>query len=54
MRIAIDAMGGDNAPQASVEGAVLYDQETRSKHKLVLMGDQNLIEASKWEILPLR
>jgi len=39
MRIAIDAMGGDNAPQATVEGAYLYQKETRSRNELVLVGD---------------
>ncbi len=45
MRIAIDAMGGDLAPQAPVEGALLYDKETRGKHQLVLLGDKEKIEA---------
>ncbi|MEJ2635893.1 MAG: phosphate acyltransferase PlsX [Calditrichia bacterium] len=44
MRIAIDAMGGDYAPQAPVEGALLYDKETRGKHQLILLGDQEAIE----------
>lgn len=44
MQIAIDAMGGDYAPQAPVEGALLYDKETRGKHKLVLLGEQEIIE----------
>ena len=44
MRIAIDAMGGDKAPKAPVEGAVLYDKETRGKHELILFGNQELIE----------
>jgi glycerol-3-phosphate acyltransferase PlsX len=44
MRVAIDAMGGDLAPQATVEGALLYDKETVGKHKLVLFGDNDVIE----------
>jgi glycerol-3-phosphate acyltransferase PlsX len=44
MRVAIDAMGGDLAPQSTVEGALLYDKETSGKHKLVLLGDRNIIE----------
>src|SRR5690349_13626262 len=43
MRIAVDAMGGDNAPQEIVAGAVLaaraYDV------KITLVGDQTLIRA---------
>ncbi len=44
MRIAIDAMGGDYAPRATVEGAILYDKETRGKYHLLLLGDQSLLE----------
>lgn len=44
MRIAIDAMGGDNAPQAAVEGALLFSKESRGKHSLVLLGDRSRIE----------
>ncbi|MFZ0389422.1 MAG: phosphate acyltransferase PlsX [Calditrichia bacterium] len=44
MRIAIDAMGGDNAPQAPVEGALLYAKKTNNAHQLVLLGDKNKID----------
>jgi glycerol-3-phosphate acyltransferase PlsX len=44
MRIAIDAMGGDHAPRATVEGAVLYAKETKGKHQLLLLGDQLIIQ----------
>ncbi len=44
MRIAIDAMGGDNAPKAPVEGALLFDKETGGKHQLILLGDRALLE----------
>jgi glycerol-3-phosphate acyltransferase PlsX len=44
MRIAIDAMGGDFAPQAIVEGAYLYQKETNVSHEIVLIGNQILIE----------
>ncbi len=44
MRIAIDAMGGDNAPQAIVEGAYLYQKETRLRDDLFLVGDVNQLE----------
>ena len=45
MRIALDAMGGDNAPQATVEGAYLYQKETQSKNKIILVGDEQKILA---------
>ena len=41
MRIALDAMGGDFAPQATVEGAYLYQKETKSQNDIVLIGDEN-------------
>jgi glycerol-3-phosphate acyltransferase PlsX len=37
-------MGGDLAPRSTVEGAILYDKDTRGKHKLILVGDQETIE----------
>ena len=45
MRIALDAMGGDNAPQATVEGAYLYQKETQNRNSLVLVGNEELIKA---------
>jgi glycerol-3-phosphate acyltransferase PlsX len=44
MRIAIDAMGGDNAPQAIVEGAVMAAKEWKDI-EIVLVGDSVQIEA---------
>ena len=44
MRIALDAMGGDFAPQATVEGAYLYQKETKRKNEVVLVGDEKQIE----------
>lgn len=44
MRVAIDAMGGDYAPRATVEGAILYARETVGKHQLLLFGDQPTLE----------
>lgn len=43
MRIAVDAMGGDNAPQAIVEG-VLIAQKEFSDLEFNLYGDENLIK----------
>jgi glycerol-3-phosphate acyltransferase PlsX len=45
MRIALDAMGGDFAPQATVEGAYLYQKETRKRNELILVGDEQEIRA---------
>ena len=45
MRIALDVMGGDLGPQATVEGAYLYVKESRHKDHIVLVGDQSVIKA---------
>ena len=42
MRIALDAMGGDFAPQATVEGAVLAAREL--KLRIVLVGDRTVVQ----------
>ena len=42
MRILLDAMGGDNAPKATIEGALEYAKETTSK--IVLVGKKEVIE----------
>ncbi|MDR2708543.1 MAG: phosphate acyltransferase PlsX [Elusimicrobiota bacterium] len=49
MKIALDVMGGDNAPQATVEGAILASKETNAE--LILVGDENQIldEMSKFK-----
>jgi glycerol-3-phosphate acyltransferase PlsX len=39
--IALDAMGGDNAPQSNIEGAVLAAKEIDSK--ILLVGDEKII-----------
>jgi len=44
MRIALDAMGGDFAPQATVEGAYLYQRETKSRNEIVLIGNEDLLK----------
>ncbi len=43
MRIAVDGMGGDNAPQEIVAGAVLAARELDCK--IVLVGDQSLLRS---------
>ncbi len=44
MRIAIDAMGGDNAPEATVEGALSAAAEWKDTD-ITLVGDRERIEA---------
>jgi phosphate acyltransferase len=43
MRIGIDIMGGDFAPEATVLGAILAHKEISSKDRIVLIGDQDKI-----------
>lgn len=43
MRIAIDAMGGDFAPDAVVQGAGLAAKEIPEEDVIVLIGDENII-----------
>jgi phosphate acyltransferase len=45
MRIALDAMGGDFAPKATIAGAVLALREYSQLTKLFLVGDKARIEA---------
>lgn len=45
MRIVVDAMGGDLAPNAPVHGAILYDRETEGKNQVILVGDKTAIES---------
>lgn len=42
LRILLDAMGGDNAPKATIEGALEYAKDTTSK--IVLVGKKEVIE----------
>ena len=43
MKIAVDAMGGDLAPQAIVEGVIQAASELPSEARIVLIGRENLI-----------
>lgn len=45
MKVALDAMGGDHAPQACVGGAVMALREFRQLEKLFLVGDDAQIRA---------
>ncbi len=44
MKIAVDAMGGDFAPKAVVEGALLAASELPESVRIVLIGDQTAIQ----------
>ena len=44
MRIALDVMGGDLGPRATVEGAYLYVEEADGVDKIVLVGDESIIK----------
>ena len=46
MKIAIDAMGGDNGHEVNVEGACLAIDEVASLEKLYLVGDEDQITNS--------
>jgi phosphate acyltransferase len=43
MRIGVDIMGGDYAPSAPIEGAILAHQRLGAKAQIVLIGDQAVI-----------
>ncbi len=45
MKIALDAMGGDFAPDSTVQGAILASRELPKDCRLVLIGDSGLIES---------
>lgn len=51
MRIAIDAMGGDNAPQEIVAGALAAAKE-HNDIQIILVGDEEKIKAQLSEALP--
>ncbi len=42
-RIALDAMGGDFAPKATIAGALLALQELDPAHRVQLVGQQQVI-----------
>ena len=47
MKIALDVLGGDNAPLSNIEGAFAYlDDCGQSAADLILLGDQNRIESA--------
>lgn len=44
MRIGVDILGGDFAPTATVEGAILAYKELKEDQKMVLIGDRDAIK----------
>ena len=49
MKIGIDVMGGDHAPEAIVSGAVLASRELSASAKIILIGDKE-IASSEFKI----
>ena len=45
MKILLDAMGGDNAPDAAIKGAVRAEKEIESE--IVLIGNEEIINSKK-------
>ncbi len=52
MRIALDVMGGDHGPHATVEGAYLYIKEVADDSHIILVGDELLIRERLEEVPP--
>src|SRR3546814_4097712 len=42
MKIGLDILGGDFAPEATVAGAILATKQPSEDQKIVLIGDQNI------------
>lgn len=53
MRIAVDAMGGDNAPDEIIKGAIEAIKEGKGTFEVVLLGDKNILEKHK-ELLKVK
>ena len=45
MKIAIDIMGGDYAPQSTIGGAILAAEQLKGKCKIALIGDEKVIQS---------
>ena len=51
MKIALDVLGGDNAPLSTIKGAFLYlDEQGDSAAELILLGDKAQIESKIQEL----
>nr|NQU92671.1 phosphate--acyl-ACP acyltransferase [Bacteroidota bacterium] len=44
MKIGLDVMGGDYAPQSTIEGAILAQEEISPTDQIVLIGDVEIIK----------
>ncbi|MGK6351906.1 phosphate acyltransferase PlsX [Parapedobacter sp. DT-150] len=42
MKIGLDILGGDFAPEATIQGAILAAKQLSENHKIVLIGDQDI------------
>src|SRR3954469_18075931 len=45
IKVALDAMGGDNAPEAVVEGAVMAAREAKGRYGIMLTGPQDTVQS---------
>lgn len=45
MRIALDAMGGDYAPEAIVKGAILAEKQLPEQYEILLIGKEDIVKA---------
>jgi phosphate acyltransferase len=46
IKVALDAMGGDHAPKAIVEGAILAAKESQGKYGIILTGPEDVIKST--------
>ncbi|MBN2009575.1 phosphate acyltransferase PlsX [candidate division KSB1 bacterium] len=58
MKIAVDAMGGDKAPRAIVNGAIAAARQAQKRYSVVLVGDETIIQQELshhkgWNDLPI-
>ena len=44
MRIALDAMGGDYAPEAIVKGAILAEKQLPEQYEILLIGKEDIVQ----------
>lgn len=44
MRIALDAMGGDYAPEAIVKGAILAEKQLPEQYEILLIGKEDIVK----------
>ena len=49
MRIALDAMGGDYAPEATVKGAILAEKQLPEQYEILLIGKEDVVQAQLQE-----